>query len=134
MNGLSVAIFGAAGALLRYAAGLWAHSWWGMSFPIGTLLVNYAGCLLLGLFSAWTASKPNLPSWLRLGIGTGFVGAFTTFSTFSYETVALFQAGLAEIALLYVLLSLIGGLVFAWGGQELFQVGLRRKARRVHTR
>ncbi|MCS7461939.1 fluoride efflux transporter CrcB [Paenibacillus doosanensis] len=131
MNIIAVGLFGAAGALLRYLMGLWIHGWWPSPFPFGTLIINLLGCLMLGWFSTWAASLASLPSWLRLGFGTGFVGAFTTFSTFSVETVNLIHAELWGSALLYVMSSFIGGLVFAWAGYEIFQIQLRRKSKGV---
>lgn len=121
----AVGLFGIAGALLRYLGGLWVRDWWALPFPLGTLLINYAGCLVLGWFAAWAAFRPKLPDWLRLGLGTGLVGAFTTFSTFSVEAVSLVQTGRPGTALLYVLASGLGGFALAWLGY-----GIARRPRR----
>ncbi|MDG0813401.1 fluoride efflux transporter CrcB [Cohnella rhizosphaerae] len=123
--GLAVGLAGSVGALLRYEAGLWTHAWWHSAFPLATLAINLTGCLALGWFTAWAAMRPGLPESLRLGIGTGLIGAYTTFSTFSVETLALLRDGRAGHAALYVGASLIGGLLFAWGG---FRLGERRKS------
>lgn len=125
-----VGLFGIIGALLRYAIGNWAGHWWPSStFPTGTLIINLTGCLLLGWFSTWAASKPGLPAWFRTGFGTGFVGAYTTFSTFSVETVTLMQADQIGLAALYVLSSFIGGLAFAGLGYGLYQAQSRSRAK-----
>ncbi|GIM44705.1 putative fluoride ion transporter CrcB 1 [Collibacillus ludicampi] len=123
-----VGIAGVLGALFRYDLGLLIHSWWSLSFPLETLLINYLGCIILGWFTPWAASHKNFPSWIRVGFGTGFIGSFTTFSTFSAETLALIQKGLWGIAILYVLLSLWGGLLMAWCGYRLFKLrGITRE-------
>jgi fluoride exporter len=66
---------------------------WGGSFPLGTLVVNFAGSLLLALFIVWSARQIDLPDEVRLLVAAGFFGAFTTFSTFANESIALFQTG-----------------------------------------
>jgi len=125
-----VGLFGIVGAVLRYLIGEWAQNWWPSSaFPTGTLIINLTGCLLLGWFSSWAAFKPGLPAWFRTGFGTGFVGAYTTFSTFSAETVTLLQGEHFGLAALYVLTSLIGGLAFAGLGYGIYQIQSRRRAR-----
>ncbi|MFD2332996.1 fluoride efflux transporter CrcB [Cohnella sp. GCM10020058] len=121
----TVGLAGSIGALLRYEAGLWTHSWWHMTFPLATLVINLSGCLALGLFTAWATTRPGMPEWLRLGIGTGLIGAYTTFSTFSVETLTLLRDGRAGEAALYVGASVVGGLLFAWAG---FRLGERRPA------
>lgn len=124
-----VGLFGIIGAVLRYSIGVWSQDWWTSPvFPAGTLVINLTGCLLLGWFSTWAASKPGLPAWFRTGFGTGFVGAYTTFSTFSVETLSLLQADRIGLAALYAASSLIGGLAFAGLGYGLYQVQSRRRA------
>ncbi|WP_019119246.1 fluoride efflux transporter CrcB [Brevibacillus massiliensis] len=115
---LVIGLAGSIGALLRYYAGLWSHEWWASPFPLGTLITNYLGCFVLAWFSTWVVARP-VPEWLRLGITTGLIGSFTTFSTFSVETVQLLHAGLFLLALIYVLTSLWGGLLLAWLGYRL---------------
>lgn len=114
-----IGLAGVLGALSRYYLGLFVHTWWIMTFPLGTFIINMSGCLVLGWFHTWVAKFKAFPSWLRLGIGTGFVGSFTTFSTFSTETVELLQKGLWGMSLLYILSSLWGGLLMAWLGYRL---------------
>lgn len=121
--GWAVGLAGSLGAVLRYEAGLWAHHWWQSAFPLGTLLINLSGCLVLGWFTVRVLAWPVLPEWLRLGFGTGLIGAYTTFSTFSVETLTLLREGRPGTAALYVALSLVGGLAFAWLG---FRLGAMR--------
>jgi CrcB protein len=81
-------------------------------FPLGTLLINVSGSFLLGLLGTVLTQKavPNADP-LRLALGVGFLGAFTTFSTFEYETHALFDGGVWMTALTNIFLSLFAGLV-----------------------
>lgn len=92
------------GANARYWIGTWAAQKWGPSFPYGTLLINVTGSLLLGLFMALTAERVVIDPRLRLLIATGFLGAYTTFSTFTYESMTLLTKG----ALMPGLLNIIG--------------------------
>jgi len=113
VNIISVGLFGMLGACLRYTIGLAAVQWLTSPFPWGTLIINLLGSLILGWFTAWIAARPSFPAWLRLGFGTGFVGAFTTFSTFSMETVLLMQQDRIGLAGCYVIISILGGLACA---------------------
>ena len=79
------------------------------AFPLGTLLVNVTGSFVLGLFSTWATARTTLdPAW-RLFVATGFVGAYTTFSTFEYETHRLTEAGATGWATLNVAASVLAG-------------------------
>src|SRR5262249_12589269 len=77
---------GAAGTLARYGLGVLVPRWWGSSFPWGTLVVNALGCFLFGLVWALAERRLALGDEARVIVLTGFVGAFTTFSTFAFET------------------------------------------------
>lgn len=85
------------------------------AWPIGTLVVNLLGCFALGLLGG--AAERAAPE-LRLVLGAGFLGAFTTFSTFGVEALDLLQRNV-EAALLYLATSVVGGLIAAWGGLTL---------------
>ena len=100
---------GALGANLRYLVGLWVAARWPGVFPWGTLLINLTGSLLLGALLTLLAARRPEPRLLRLFLATGLLSAYTTFSTFSAETVALADTGHRELAVMYVLLSVGGG-------------------------
>jgi CrcB protein len=103
---------GFVGAIARFVVARWVGSAVETRFPLGTLLINVSGSFLLGLLGAIVVQKaiPNADA-LRLALGVGFLGAFTTFSTFEYETHALLEDGLWFTALANVALSVVVGLV-----------------------
>jgi CrcB protein len=115
---LLVALGGAVGSVARYGVGVAAARWFGLAFPWGTLAVNIAGGLAMGLLAA-RVSPDN--ENLRLLIGTGLLGGFTTFSAFSLETVRLMehQPGLAA---LYALGSLVLSVGACWMGLQLGRI------------
>lgn len=90
---LFIGIGGFVGANARYLFTILITNRIGGAFPFGTLFVNFTGSLLLAFFIHWTGRQFTLPTHVRLMIGTGFFGAFTTFSTFANESVALAQSG-----------------------------------------
>ncbi len=113
---IAIAAGGAAGALLRYWTSLSVHSLLGRGFPYGTLTVNVLGSLLMGALYALLVERLTLaPEW-RGAILIGLLGAFTTFSTFSIETLNLVEQGAHLKALLNVLLSVTLCLAAAWLG------------------
>jgi CrcB protein len=110
-NLLAVGIGGFLGAIARYGVGLGVARLWSGDFPLATFLINVSGSFVLGLFSTLAAERmPMDPAW-RLLVATGFVGAYTTFSTFEYETHRLVETGASSWALLNVLASVVVGLV-----------------------
>ncbi|GEK29305.1 fluoride efflux transporter FluC [Furfurilactobacillus siliginis] len=84
-----------------------------------TILINVIGAFLLAMINFWLANRLPLPSELVLGLGTGMIGAFTTFSSFSLECVKLMTTGHVVIVVSYLALSLIGGILAALGGKRL---------------
>jgi fluoride exporter len=112
-------VFGAAGTLARYGLQEFVRQRAGTGFPTGTLIINIVGCLLLGGVAQFGLHHLSLPPDWRIGIGVGFLGAFTTFSTFGLETVRLLQDGEWARAVLYVSCSVIGGLLAVVGGMRI---------------
>ncbi|MQA33513.1 fluoride efflux transporter CrcB [Modestobacter roseus] len=115
---VSAALGGALGALARWALAE-ALPTPAAGWPWATLLVNLAGCLLLGLLLAVLFPRHPDSRWLRPFLGTGVLGGFTTFSTFAVETVRLVDAGAAATAAGYVAASVLGGLLAAVAGVRL---------------
>jgi len=90
---LAIAIGGGLGSVARFVVSREMGDWLGSYLPYGTLTVNVAGSLALGWFAAIFLDRPEISSALRLGLTVGFLGAFTTLSTVSYETVQLLLNG-----------------------------------------
>ena len=91
MRYVAVALGAMLGANLRFIVGNWAADRWGVDFPYGTLIINVTGSLFLGWFMIKIGGKMSTP--LQLAIGTGFVGAYTTFSTYMYESDSMLRNG-----------------------------------------
>ncbi|MFJ8529382.1 fluoride efflux transporter CrcB [Bacillus sp. NPDC094106] len=108
-----VGIAGILGALSRYYLGLNLDMLWHHIFPLATLLINLIGCFVLSWITTYISRLDVLPSEIVTGIGTGFIGSFTTFSTFSVETVKLINHSEWILAILYVLCSMLGGLLMS---------------------
>lgn len=104
---LAIAAGGAVGALLRYWTSTAVHSRLGTAFPYGTLAVNVLGSLLMGFLYIWLIDRMAAGPALRAFLLIGVLGAFTTFSTFSMETLNLMEAGHPARALANVLVSVI---------------------------
>ncbi len=103
---LLIAVGGAAGSVARYLVDGWIQARAGATFPLGTLVINVSGSLLLAFLVKWLEGVAAPPEW-RGFLALGFCGAYTTFSTFGYEAVGLLQGGQWLRAALY-----IGGKVF----------------------
>ena len=119
-----VGLAGAVGALARYGLGMMIDSIGPSAFPVSTLLINLIGSFLLGWLTHMflRTGKPS-PQFVTI-VGTGMIGSFTTFSTFSVETIRLLEESRIELALLYVFLSITLGLGSSWLG---YRVSVRRK-------
>lgn len=115
-----IAVFGALGSLARYGVGLAAKAWLGASFPYGTLAVNLVGGFVLALIVTLALSG-RVSEELRLAVGVGFCGAFTTFSTFELEVQQLIAAGRPRLRLrgLESRAGIWGGAARAVGGAAL---------------
>lgn len=117
-----VALGGGIGAMLRYHAGRAVTTAAGpnMVFPWGTFLINVSGSLLMGILAGWLAREGGSES-LRLLLGVGVLGGFTTFSAFSLETALLMQRGLYGMAGTYVLGSILAGIAGLFLGLSLMR-------------
>ena len=116
---LFIACGGALGAVMRYGASLGVYSLLGRGFPYGTMFVNVSGSLLMGLLSIVMLERFNIgPEW-RAAILVGLLGSFTTFSTFSIETLNLMEQGDMMRAFANIALSVIVCLAAVWIGISL---------------
>lgn len=113
---LVVAAGGALGACLRYFIGGFLLARTQTPFPLATFIINVSGSFIIGFFLTLATERLNVSPHLRLAIAVGFVGAYTTFSTFEYETIRLIEEGHLIHAVLNVVLSIVVGFAAVWGG------------------
>lgn len=106
------------GANLRFLVGGWVADRFGAAFPYGTLVINITGSFLIGLVLTLAADR-IVPPWVRTTVAIGFLGSYTTFSTFSYETLALIQDGAILKAVLNIGVSVAVALVGVFAGAAL---------------
>lgn len=116
MQILFIAGGGALGAVMRYLVSTGVHHILGRGFPYGTLAVNVVGSFLMGLLFIFMIERSNLDSEWRAFILVGFLGAFTTFSTFSMETLNLVEDGAIARAFANIFISVITCLLATWLG------------------
>ncbi len=116
MQILIVAVGGAIGSVCRFLTGVAVTRLAGPAFPWGTLTVNVVGSFAIGFLTELVARKLNASMEIRLLIVVGFLGGFTTFSSFSLDTMALIERGATAAALSYVLASVVISLLATFGG------------------
>jgi Integral membrane protein possibly involved in chromosome condensation len=104
-----IGLFGIGGAICRYCIGLIFHE----TFPWGTLIVNIVGCLLLPFLFVFIKETGIFSREIVTALGTGFIGAFTTFSSFTIDIIKLYDSGKSVMAILYLVTSLAGGMIAA---------------------
>lgn len=110
---LFIALGGASGAVSRYLLANWVHTLWEGRFPLGTLAVNVLGSFVIGIVYVLLVERQLIHADWRGVLMVGFLGAFTTFSTFSLETISLFEAGHTVQAAAYMVGSAVVCVVMA---------------------
>jgi CrcB protein len=119
---LLVGIGGALGSMARYGTGVLVGRAWTSTFPLGTLLINVVGSLAMGLFIGFLArTTPDWQADARLFVAVGVFGGFTTFSSFSLDTISLFERGEVVQAGLYVVISVVVAILALYGGLVLMR-------------
>ena len=119
---LLIAVGGALGSIARYWVGSSISGRVGIRFPYGTLLVNLTACILIGFSLTYFDRRLDLnPAWRYL-LPFGFIGAYSTFSTYEWETLSSLRAGAFFLAALYAFGSLILGLIAVWCGSRLAEI------------
>lgn len=114
-----IGLGGALGSIARYWVGATVGSRVGVRFPYGTLLVNITACFIIGFTLTWLGERVELnPAW-RFLIPIGFIGAYSTFSTYEWETLETLRSGAFALASLYAVGSLLLGLLAVWCGAAL---------------
>jgi CrcB protein len=112
---LWICLAGAAGTGARYLIAVWAAHRFGSAFPYGTLIVNLCGCYVIAALMHAALELGWSPT-LRSAVTIGFIGGFTTYSSFNYETMRLFDEGAPATALINLAVTVIGGFAAGWLG------------------
>ena len=113
---LLVAIGGGIGSVTRYLAGGWFAGRFGPAFPYGTFVINVTGSFIIGLFLAFAQERVSLSPYWRLFFAVGFLGGYTTFSSYEYESIRLLQDGEMLLGAVYMIGSVVAGGIAAIGG------------------
>jgi CrcB protein len=119
---LLVGLAGLVGTLARYVMSVWIDDRLSQTFPVGTLAVNLLGCFLAGFLFHLTEQKYQLDAVVRTAIFVGFLGGFTTFSSYALQTVNMVRDGSVLLAGANVIISNVAGLLLVWAGYALVRV------------
>lgn len=114
-----IGLAGLIGTLARYWLSGWADSRWGSIFPIGTMIVNLLGCLAIGFLLHATEEKYLIDPAVRAAVLVGFLGGFTTFSSFAVQSFNLLHDGEIFFAGANIVVSNVAGLILVWAGYAL---------------
>lgn len=126
---LAISVGGALGANTRYLVASWATTQWGAQFPIATLLINVSGSFVIGLYLTLSTERFTGHPAVRLLVATGFLGAYTTFSTFSAEALYLIETGDAVAGISYMVASVVMSILAAAIGMFVAHTLLSRSVR-----
>lgn len=116
---LVIALGGAIGSIVRFLIGNLINSYAKSTYPWGTFFINVSGSFIIGFFLVLITERLPLNDHWRLAVAVGFTGAYTTFSTFEYEILSLFEKGKFLLAIGYITSSITLGLLFVWLGASL---------------
>ncbi len=117
-----IAFGGALGSMARYWVGTTIASRMGTKFPYGTFVINITACMIIGFSLTFLAKRADLnPAW-RFLVPVGFIGAYSTFSTYEWETLSTVRTGAFLLAAFYAVSSLILGLAAVWGGSVIAEI------------
>ena len=119
---LIIGLGGFIGAVCRYGVGGWVQRWGGGTFPYGTLIVNVTGCFLIGIILMLSEQRQLFSPHTRLFLTVGILGAFTTFSTFGYETLELLRDRNLQAVAINILANVMCGLLAVWAGVALVRM------------
>jgi CrcB protein len=117
-----IAFGGALGSMARYWVGSTIASRMGTKFPYGTFVINISACVIIGLSLTFLAKRVELNAAWRFLVPVGFIGAYSTFSTYEWETFSTIRIGAFLLATLYAVSSLILGLAAVWGGSLIAEI------------
>ncbi len=113
---LAIALGGSLGAVCRYWVSTSTYNWLGNAFPFGTLMVNISGSFLMGFLVILLSEKINLPQEVKFALLVGFLGSYTTFSTFALDALYGLQNGAVMKVAAYMLISVVGSVLGVWMG------------------
>ncbi|BAT51196.1 crcB protein [Nostoc sp. NIES-3756] len=124
---IGISLGAISGALSRYYLGLWFTQLFGTGFPYSTLIINVSGCFVMGFFTKHPLTLITIHPDIRLLVTTGFLGSYTTFSTYELDEAKLFQEHNLEIYLLYYLMSAFFTLISLLLGNALAEFFIIKK-------